>query len=87
MKYDIFVEKFKLGISTINRYVPITKLRTLLSLKQLYDYINSCFGNLKNMTHCNIWNQLSHNLLLRQLKQSNPNKLWIGVDGINSNLA
>lgn len=83
MEYDISVEKHKPAkISTINKYDPISETRALLSAKQLSDFTDSCFGHFMNMPHFKLQNQLIHNLLLRQLKQPNPNELWIGVGGM-----
>lgn len=83
MKYDIPVENHKSAkVTTLNKYEPITEIRALLSAKQLSDFSECCFGPFLNMPHFKLQNQLIHNLLLRQLKQANPNEIWIGIGGI-----
>ncbi|XP_017252079.1 uncharacterized protein LOC108222706 [Daucus carota subsp. sativus] len=83
MKYEIPISKHKgAKISTSNRYEPMTELRTLLSEKQLEEFRKCCFGHFLDIPHFKLQNQLIHNLLLRQLDQSNSQELWIGVGGI-----
>ncbi|KAL8127962.1 hypothetical protein AgCh_014771 [Apium graveolens] len=83
LKYAIEVEYHRSGkVATLNKYDPITDIRALLSAEQLNEFSNSCFRKFLNIPHFKFQNQLIHNILIRQLKQPNPNELWIGVGGV-----
>ncbi|KAL8101335.1 hypothetical protein AgCh_033279 [Apium graveolens] len=83
LKYTIELEYHRSSIvSTLNKYDPIIDIRALLSVEQLSEFSNSCFGKFLNIPNFKLQNQLIHNILIRQLKQPNPNELWIGVGGV-----